>query len=68
MKRHLVIAILIMFMGNALPQSTAINTGSIGVDMNLYGRIQLSQPHLLSARRCLGQGAAIGDMNQQNTQ
>src|ERR1039457_2268748 len=44
MKRHLVIAILIMFMGNALPQSTAINTGSIGVDMNLYGRIQLSQP------------------------
>ncbi|MDR3666719.1 MAG: T9SS type A sorting domain-containing protein [Ignavibacteriaceae bacterium] len=44
MKKYLLVSILIMFYQNALPQSTAFNTGTIGVDMNLYGRIQLFQP------------------------
>jgi hypothetical protein len=44
MKNYLVIVIIILFAGKALPINTGINTGKIGVDMNLYGRIRLYQP------------------------
>ena len=46
MKKYWVIAIIILFIGKALPLNTGINTGNIGVDMNFYGRIQLYQPDL----------------------
>jgi hypothetical protein len=44
MKKYWFIAVIILFMGKTFPQSTCFNTGNIGVDMNLYGRIQLYQP------------------------
>jgi hypothetical protein len=44
MKKYWVIAIIILFIGKTFPQTTSFNTGNIGVDMNLYGRIQLYQP------------------------
>src|ERR1039458_5119999 len=44
MKKYWIITMIILFMGKTFPQSTCFNTGNIGVDMNLYGRIQLFQP------------------------
>jgi hypothetical protein len=44
MKTYLVIAIIIIFVGEVFPLETSINTGNIIVDMNYYGRIQLYQP------------------------
>ena len=44
MKKYFVISIVILFMGKAFP--TGINTGTISIDMDLYGRIQLYQPDL----------------------
>ena len=44
MKKYWFIAVIILFVGKTFPQSTCFNTGNIGVDMNLYGRIQLYQP------------------------
>ena len=45
MNKYLAIAIIILFVGKALPQSTGFNTGNIGVDMYLGGRILLYQPN-----------------------
>lgn len=49
MKKYWVIAIIILFIGKTSPQTTSFNTGNIGVDMNLYGRIQLYQPDTAGA-------------------
>jgi hypothetical protein len=46
MKIFTVIIILILFMGISFPQNPGFNSGSIGVEMNYYGRIRLFQPDL----------------------
>jgi hypothetical protein len=44
MKKYWIITVIILSIGITFPQSKCFNTGNIGVDMNLYGRIQLFQP------------------------
>jgi hypothetical protein len=44
MKKYWIIAIIILFISETFPQTTGINTGNIGIAMNLDGRIQLFQP------------------------
>jgi hypothetical protein len=60
MKNYLVIATIILFVGKALPLSTGINTGNIGVDMNLYGRIKLFQPDTAGLLNLYGLSILVG--------
>ena len=60
MKKYLVLIIIILIAGKALPLSSGINTGSISVDMNPYGKIQLYQPDFSGALNLYGLSILVG--------
>jgi hypothetical protein len=60
MKKYWFASIIILFIGNAFPFPTGINTGNISIDLSLDGKIRLYQPNFYGAENLYSLSILVG--------